>query len=483
MFNFNNTTEKGASYRVDSISKGAPPTAFSRSLAGELSNWMSNPVNVQSINYSLAVVHKKPIPGVMYLVPESVLFTVYSKPDQEKVGCLSLYIKTQDSGNQSGNGKPRFQLPKYDFVNTYPIPDGYTASIIIRHDLFANKFLRDSILQSKSDDNNDTFREATIREDSEVGFALDMRINSRGFGKFSTKGYFGGLDVDSIDWDFGREPLSLVIDDRTKAAWHYHFGDRLGWERDSRWWGNTYYDLNLDKTAPLVSEYSDVGLAGRLELTHDDWKPWVHEWNPDLWDGARGGTSDIPDTVRNGLMGFHLPAFKRDLQMQYFSATNLFGPGNHMISVTGEDAVRMPYDVLILGQLLPPIKSATPATAHIDSADADDTAGNGTIGPTTADLVLGLSAGQPILQQTVNALGSGDEKTIDSFLANCGYNITSEGLQEALKTSQPGPEFDIRHAGGAYIFKEPSDLMSKSMSIDPTTGRYAISAPYFSTSR
>lgn len=55
---------------------------------------MSNPTNVESINYSLAIIHKKPIPGVMYLVPQDVLFTVYAKPDQEKVGCLSLYIKT-----------------------------------------------------------------------------------------------------------------------------------------------------------------------------------------------------------------------------------------------------------------------------------------------------------------------------------------------------------------------------------------------------
>ena len=440
---------------------------------------MSNPTNVESINYSLAIIHKKPIPGVMYLVPQDVLFTVYAKPYQEKVGCLSLYIKTQDSGNQPGNENPRFQLPKHDFINTYPIPDGYTASIIIRHDLFANKFLRDSMVHSKSDDNNDTFREVTIREDREVGFALDMQINSRGMGKFSQKGYFGGLDVDRIGWDFGRDPLSLVIDDRSKAVWHYHFGDRLGWERDSRWWGKTYYDLNLDKTAPLVSEYSDVGLAGRVELTHDDWKPWVHEWNPDIGDRILGGTSDIPDTVRNGLMGFHLPAFKQDLQMQYFSATNLFGPGNHMISVTGEDAVRMPYDVLILGQLLVPVKSATPTTAHIDSAEADDAAGDVPTGPATADFALGLSTGQPILQQTVNALATGDEKTINDFLANSGYNTKAENLQAALNTAQPGPGFDIRHAGGAYTFQQPADLASKSMSIDPTTGRHAIPPSIF----
>ncbi|KAL2758163.1 hypothetical protein ACRALDRAFT_1061388 [Sodiomyces alcalophilus JCM 7366] len=490
VFSFDTTTEQGASYRVESINKDhPPPTAFSRGLAGELAAWMSNPANFQAINYSLAVVQKKPIPGVMYLVPQNVTFSVYAKPAQEKVGCLSLYIKTQDSGNEPGRESRRFQLPKKDLVDTYPIPDGYTASIIIRHDLFANKFLRDTLVRSKSDDNNDTFREVNLRGDSEVGFALDMRINSRGMGKFSTKDYWGGLDVDSIDWDFGRDLLSLVVDPRTNAVWHYHFEDRLSWERDSRWWGKTYYDLNLNKTAPLVAEYSDVGLAGRLELTHGDWVPWVHEWNPDIWERARGGTSDIPDIVRNGLLSFHLPAFQQDLQMQYFAATNLFGPGKHMISVAGEDAIWMPYDVLILGHLLAPLESPTPTTvtARVESVSArvENAAARGaptrpttTAGSTTTDFVLGLSAGQPILQQTVNALQTGDEKTIDDFLAHSGYDITADGLRAALQTSRPGPGFDIRHAGGAYSFQEPTDLRPKSMSVDPTTGRVYIGGIY-----
>ena len=433
---------------------------------------MSNPANVQAINYSLASVQNKPIPNVMYLVPQEVAFSVYAKAGQEKVGCLSLYIMTQDSDNQPGNEDRQFkvQFAQDQFVETYPIPDGYTASIIIRHDLFATKFLRNSLLLSKSDDNTNTFREVTVRQDNQVGFRLDMRINSRGMGKFSSKDYWGGLDVDAINWDFGRELLGLIVDNRTNATWAYAFHDRLGWSGD-RWWGKTYYDLTLDKTSPMVADYSDVGLAGRVELTHGDWKVSVHEWNPDAWDRINGGTSNIPDIVRNGLQSFYLPAFKQDLQMDYFAATNLFGPGQHIISVAGDNAIWMPYDVLILGHLQVPLPglpintSMKPTTAHVDSAEDDTTGPKGS----TSDFVLGLSAGQPILKTTLDTLKTGDEGTIDSFLANSGYNITDNGLETALKTAQPGPAFDVRNVGGAYSFKEPTDLKSRSMSIDPTT--------------
>ena len=443
---------------------------------------MSNPANVQAINYSLAVVQNKPIPDVMYLVPQDVAFSVYAKPEQDKIGCLSLYIRTQDEDSQPGkeNRVFRVQVPGgKDLIDTYPIPDGYTASIIIRHDLFANKFLMNALGRSTSDDNNNTFREVTLRQDNDVGFAIDSRINSRGMGKFSSGDYWGGLDVEDINWDFGREYLSLVIDNRTNAAWNYAFSDRLSWERDKRWWGKTYYDLKIDKTAPLVQEYSDVGLVGRLELTHDDWQASMHGWSPNIWEQMNGGTSDTPDIVRNGLQGFHLPAFKQDLQMEYFATTNLFGPGQHMISVTGENSIWMPYDVLILGHLMVPVKSFKPTTAHIDTAEEDVAAGNAPTGPSppagsTADFVVGLSAGRPILQTTVDALKTGDENTINNFLENSGYNITTAGLQAALQTAQPGPGFDIRHVGGAYSFKEPTDLMSTSMSIDPTTGRHVI---------
>ena len=73
----------------------------------------------------------------------------------------------------------------------------------------------------------------------------------------------------------------------------------------------------------------------------------------------------------------------------------------------------------------------------------------------------------------MTALSANTDEALDNFLGKCDYDITADGLEDAIKTSEPGPAFDVRSAAGIYSFDEPSDLASSHarMLVDSATGR------------
>jgi hypothetical protein len=163
---------------------------FTDSLQRKLMARMQDPTYVSSIQLALATVQNKQIPSALYLTPESVAFSVYtnSKDGKSGLGCLSIYIKTVDSGFDKGNTSRSFTLPGTANTNSYPIPQSYTASLIIRHDLFAQKFLRDSLASVISANNKKTFKSVSINTDSDTGFSLNCYMDSTGVGNFSSTG-------------------------------------------------------------------------------------------------------------------------------------------------------------------------------------------------------------------------------------------------------------------------------------------------------
>jgi len=152
---------------------------------------MNDPTHVDSIKYALSCVTNNAKETPEYLVPEKVAFSIYSNSvdSQVRIGCLSVYIKTVNSGYGPGNTSRSFKLPATKGNNNaYPIPAGYTASLIIRHDLFATKFLADS-LQAVQSNNKKAFRSITEAKSYNSGFKFDCRMETGAIADFSSKGY------------------------------------------------------------------------------------------------------------------------------------------------------------------------------------------------------------------------------------------------------------------------------------------------------
>ncbi|KAK0920423.1 hypothetical protein LTR91_002625 [Friedmanniomyces endolithicus] len=87
-----------------------------------------------------------------------------------------------------------------------------------------------------------------------------------------------------------------------------------------------------------------------------------------------------------------------------------------------------------------------------------------------------LYAGRPVLAKVYSVLNAGDPSSVNAFLDKSGYEITAEGIQEVLSSTQPGPGFDIRSFGGLYKFTAPDELTSFALRLDPTTTKIYIGA-------
>jgi len=64
--------------------------------------------------------------------------------------------------------------------------------------------------------------------------------------------------------------------------------------------------------------------------------------------------------------------------------------------------------------------------------------------PGAMSLANDLYAGRPVLAKVYSVLNAGDPSSVNAFLDKSGYEITPEGIQQLLRSTQPGPGFDIR---------------------------------------
>ncbi|KAF5621965.1 hypothetical protein F52700_10839 [Fusarium sp. NRRL 52700] len=309
---------------------------------------------ISAMQFALAVVNKTPVPEATNLTPTCLSFSVYSSHENQDVACLSIYMQTEGSDLGLPPFNRTFSLPNLGNIDSFPIPVGYTASIIIRHGIFAEKCLRDSMLAAKfpGGDTN-VFKSVTIMPSTE-GFHLTTQFNS------GTTGTFGdNFHVTNVNWDFGAKDLTFKIQG-SRASWDYNLEAELGWSESSAssggsgrsQYGRTTYKMKLAKSdLPVFEDASDEGLVARARVNSNDWETSIQAWSPSFWEIANGATGLVPDQIRNGLQRINLPSFSHALSLRYFATTNVFSPGKHMLNVNGASAVHAPYDVIILGNV------------------------------------------------------------------------------------------------------------------------------------
>ncbi|KAK4444819.1 hypothetical protein QBC34DRAFT_429557 [Podospora aff. communis PSN243] len=491
VFNFE-TLEGGAGAQYEIRYLGNNPAENGRlphSLSEALAAWMAD--HVDAIRYSLATFTNVDVPDTTYLVPQSVAFSVYSGPKDSNIGCLSVYIKTKGSGNEPGLVDRSFKLPKTN-TNSFPIPEGYTASIIIRHKLFAERFLIDSLMKQTTD-GSPIFKNVSDASSDQVpgfenfGFKLDCQLNA--YAKYPGKHdrqQWSSSDIDAINFDFSKTPLVLEILEwngrhgenpkfATSADWKYDkFEGTVKWREESRMCGTSprvqegreTYTLGLAKMQPTFQVVDNKVMEIVLGLQSSDWQASYSTGDPD---------------ITKAFQSIKLPSFSFKLDLNFFASANIFAPNQQMVRISPDprNSVKMPYDVLLMGHVvddispvLRPRQTGPPKLCHRhDIHRVDAPIGN------TADFVNALANFEPVYAKALAAISTGSEDEMDNFFKTCDYDITAEGLEDALKTVAPGPHFDLRNAPGIYKFDQPG-LAQAEMVVAASTGRIYIDNQY-----
>ena len=330
--------------------------------------------NIKSLKYSLAAVTPSEVDNTVYLTPETMTFTLVT-PSSTTIdqGCLSIYMKTKDSGNSGGHQHPVFRVKSGNsYIETYPISADYTASIIIRHKLFWEKFLQ-RCLQSIADNKNqkafDTVDLTTPALDP--GFRLTLSIYRKYIvDSMKLENSSGGSSPWRVYLDkltFDDSPVTVVINDG-QMSWDMSFRDekKINWEHDyqDRWKddctesGTVGYKASLSYKGSLLST-NQKQVNAMINISSDAWSHTAEE----LPGGHEFYAGEYPGVVQKAIDSLCYPGFSESMRLDYFATTNVFAPDQHIIDIDANKGVMTPHDILLVGSVVPPPSGSSASTS------------------------------------------------------------------------------------------------------------------------
>ena len=215
---------------VDVRPAGTPDPSGTADLLKEanetIQNWFQDPKNVNAIDYAIAKVSNVKADKVddQLLRPKSFVFNSHG---EGKNAVLSIYIQTEGSGADPGIPNPSFQPTEKNTNNivTYPIPSGYQASIIIRHDLFLQKYLVPQLETAlKTKDIQSPVKVIAADE----GFKFELKIGRDFKKELGQRGLFATLSEKDFKFSLKDNPITLTITDG-KAKWQWDFKTSVDW--------------------------------------------------------------------------------------------------------------------------------------------------------------------------------------------------------------------------------------------------------------
>lgn len=171
---------------------------------------------------------------------------------------------------------------------------------------------------------------------------------------------------------------------------------------------------------------------------------------------ACNSDSDIPRAFQN--ISITLPAFKTQLdELSFFAAQNVLVPGVKFIKA---NEVIVPHDVVILGTMPRSDSKVMPASAlmSLGSVPVTEAAFASSNGGTFAELLDELYTDDAFLGEVLNRGISGKPEDVYSLFEERGYKFDKDHVMNAVQElTTPGPNFDLRYAGGVYEVRGGDD--------------------------
>ena len=337
--------EKGTSYEIvpepDPQDKDTLVTYF----LPVLKQYFQTEIN--EIDYAVSTVNNsQPTSGLSVFTPKSFAFASIG---DDHSGVLSLYIQTSESNNPPGNASPSFQ-PGDSQVS--PIPESYTASIILSYDLITKAFLKPQLEKSGFTVSFDTVSDgisAQLTEDSSV-------VAPSKDGNYIFFGYsYDGLNITLKDY-----PLNLVIK-QGKLSLHWEGKTTSGWSQNEAGvvggaggyqYGYVDITIDLNKGPINLSLSNDNATIANITISRSDFSIHTKAKSCRWYETAFAGCMEFYPSYYSNDMQLSIPSMNVALHgFDFFRTTNLLAPGKHIIEVDANAGISTPHDFLIVGQV------------------------------------------------------------------------------------------------------------------------------------
>ncbi|KAF5366540.1 hypothetical protein D9758_008962 [Tetrapyrgos nigripes] len=356
------------------------------------------PATVKAIHYALAGINNQPpASGVVDLIPHTFRIVTYKDNDTNPAkSYLSVLIQTRGS-TVRGNTKQLQSSWNAQWVaaNVNPVPVGKSASIIINNAFFVTSFITPTL--KGSNQITDVVPEALKPDESglqvKCTWNKSVKTDSKHFKDKINDPYdepkLTKVDVPALDYNpndprglplritFGQaqgldKPATILLE------WKYSFhqtwtgvmschvvlnaddwrGDERVMPKNTPVKGGFTATFTLNKVfdiKPLTQEDLNVS----IDFNKDDWKVEV---KPDEAGNLRqrlgatfGGTEQVgylPNFIKDSAIegiGFNFNFGT----LRFFSITNVFLPGRKVIDVDHKTGLRIPRDLIIVGNVVP----------------------------------------------------------------------------------------------------------------------------------
>ena len=336
--------EKGALYTLEPVPGPADKDILSTYFLPLLEQYFQTKVN--EIDYALAgVSNETPAKGVTLFTPKSFVFTSSS---YNKIGVLSLYIQTEQSGNPPGSQTPFFQP---DTKALSPVPDGFTASMIFSYALMTKGFLEPQLKTSG-------FAVAFPASTQGVKATLKKDVSVIGDGKkssFIIKDY----SYKELSISLNNYPLNLtILNGKVSVDWSGETTSKWSnLEGSDEGAGITINNGKVKITIDMEEGPKDIAVNNKgltiPDFTFNKSNFSVHtkacscKW----YESLSGCKTDVPDYYKKD-MKLEIPAINFSLHgFDYFRETNLLTPGKTAININSKEGVATPHDFLIVGDV------------------------------------------------------------------------------------------------------------------------------------
>ncbi|KAL7787098.1 hypothetical protein V8C37DRAFT_270604 [Trichoderma ceciliae] len=435
--------------------KKLPTDDEMRKVSGDIALWLGDANNIKWIDFRLAEVTnvKDTSTGATdtdYLRPRSFVLSTAK-------GVLMVFIRTKSE--KDGRVPARFNHKGSG--DMLPIPVGSEACIIISQSLFA-KFVSDQIY-AHCRENLLGNSSVTVNETVDSGIEWSLVLSA---GKSWNIGNNIGLQkysIKQIDVDFAKNPLIFSVADDGNlvpmANWKFDFSATAKWYLDDDAAGVARYGVGLTEiSANMSKQGKQFGtLSGDtilLELDFETESPPIKlkalNVSAEGHYPANNSDDDIPRAFRQ--IAITLPAFKAKLDgLSFFAAQNVLVPGIEFIKPS---EVIVPHDVVVLGTMprSKPDPGTAPAFMSLAAMPAvEATASARSNGSNFPDFLDELYSNDSFLCEFLDRGISGEPQDIYALLAEKGYDFDiGHAMGEVQELITPGPNFDLRFAGGVY---------------------------------
>ncbi|MBD3919428.1 hypothetical protein H8B09_11750 [Paenibacillus sp. PR3] len=340
IIHFNN--EKGANFLIQPVPEPSDKDPMETYFLPAISQYFQD--NVNAIDYALAAVNNsKPTDGASVLTPQSFIF--HTAADDNSDGVLSLYIQTVESGNDPGDRSPNFQ-PGGSTV--YPIPEGYTASVVLSQPLLRKVFLQPQLT-------NNGFS-VTFLPVSD-GISMQLRKNASVLSDGDSGTYiFGGHSYDGLSISLNDWPLTLAIQDN-KLSLQWQGSADSSWSEYSMGsnggtWGKVTLTITLHKDPAALTLSTDDEIGGQLSVSRSDFSIEVKSHGCSFWETVNHCSESAPPYYSDN-MTLTIPSIQIAFSgLNFFSTTNLVSPGQTVINFDTKAGVQTPFDFLLVGNVV-----------------------------------------------------------------------------------------------------------------------------------